>query len=158
MFLNTQLHTIRVVALPSQKLPVFTTGSLDLVQRGLLRGVKHIPGTGCLEESRKLFCVSSTLPRVLYLFWWSEELAGSWVSFPALLVLIRRGLRKKPPLSHSQPSGRSFVDLDWAPLDSRELSVLTALPPFASPREQVFSQQILEPTMCSPLRLMSQKH
>lgn len=69
-----------------------------------------------------------------------------------------KGVEKETPLSHSQPSGRSFVDLDWAPLDSRELSVLKALPPFASTPEQVFRQQILEPTTCSPLYVVSQKH
>lgn len=40
----------------------------------------------------------------------------------------KKGVEKETPLSHSQPSGRSFVDLDWAPLDSGELSILTALP------------------------------
>lgn len=78
--------------------------------------------------------------------------------FSCSVSFDKKGVEKETPLSHSQPSRRSFVDLDWAPLDYRELSVLMVLPPFASPQEQGFSQQILEPTMCSPLHLVSQKH
>lgn len=156
LLLNTLFHTGRIGLTPSQKFTVFTTSSLDLVQRALKRNEACPGGEGSLGEARRLFCMCSTFPEFLsFLMIWGLSRKLGFISCSA--SFDKKKVEKRNP---SNLQLTFWVELCWlwAPPGSREPLALMALTLFASPREQTFSQQILEPTTCSPLCLMRKKH